>query len=223
MAHTGLPVLTTTACSRGKAGSSAGESRHGPGPGHGAGAECPGGGPAGGDTQRLDVATRLDELIDVPGQPAVAGDFCLVAVSSSTLLKTLALRQQSLQHGMQRPWASSWSCRDGNRAVLDTGPHVPRGRTDGGSRVPRLQRAGEAVARAADGRRRGGLPPDDDGRRTPGFPHREEDLSRALVVTFDDGFLHFHSHALPALSELNVPATLFVPPAYVGDTSRWPA
>jgi peptidoglycan/xylan/chitin deacetylase (PgdA/CDA1 family) len=48
-----------------------------------------------------------------------------------------------------------------------------------------------------------------------------DNLSRALVVTFDDGFLDFHSHALPVLSELNVSATLFVPTAYVGDTSRW--
>jgi peptidoglycan/xylan/chitin deacetylase (PgdA/CDA1 family) len=48
-----------------------------------------------------------------------------------------------------------------------------------------------------------------------------DDLSRSFVVTFDDGFLDFHTHALPVLSELNVPATLFVPTAYVGETSRW--
>jgi peptidoglycan/xylan/chitin deacetylase (PgdA/CDA1 family) len=39
---------------------------------------------------------------------------------------------------------------------------------------------------------------------------------RCLAVTFDDGFRSVHAHALPVLRALGVPATLFVPTAYMG-------
>lgn len=40
-------------------------------------------------------------------------------------------------------------------------------------------------------------------------------VSRAVVLTFDDGYRDFHSCALPVLSELGLRATVFVMPAYV--------
>lgn len=47
---------------------------------------------------------------------------------------------------------------------------------------------------------------------------------KTLAVTFDDGYASMHSHALPVLSELGVPATLFVPSGFVGtgQPMRWP-
>lgn len=44
---------------------------------------------------------------------------------------------------------------------------------------------------------------------------------RAVVLTFDDAFSDFAQHAFPTLMEANFVATLFVPSAYVGATSRW--
>lgn len=44
---------------------------------------------------------------------------------------------------------------------------------------------------------------------------------RAVVLTFDDAFGDFAQHALPVLVAANFLATLFVPSAYVGSTSRW--
>lgn len=44
---------------------------------------------------------------------------------------------------------------------------------------------------------------------------------RTVVVTFDDAFLDFHTTVLPVLAELRLRATLYVPTAYVGGTSRW--
>ena len=47
---------------------------------------------------------------------------------------------------------------------------------------------------------------------------------RALVVTFDDGFRSVFTEALPVLSALGVPATVFVPTGYVGSSEpmAWP-
>lgn len=42
-----------------------------------------------------------------------------------------------------------------------------------------------------------------------------------VVITFDDGFADFFTDALPILKQYNFPATLYVPTAFVGDTSRW--
>jgi heparosan-N-sulfate-glucuronate 5-epimerase len=48
--------------------------------------------------------------------------------------------------------------------------------------------------------------------------------SKSLVVTFDDGFRSVHTQALPILSGLGVPATVFVPTNYVGrsEPMAWP-
>jgi peptidoglycan/xylan/chitin deacetylase (PgdA/CDA1 family) len=42
-----------------------------------------------------------------------------------------------------------------------------------------------------------------------------------LAVTFDDGFRSFRENALPKLSEMNVPCTLFVPAGFVGRAATW--
>ena len=44
---------------------------------------------------------------------------------------------------------------------------------------------------------------------------------RALVVTFDDGFVDNHAHAFPVLRGLSLPATLFVSTAYVDSGRRF--
>ena len=44
---------------------------------------------------------------------------------------------------------------------------------------------------------------------------------RAVVLTFDDAFSDFAQHAFPILMAADFVATLFVPSAYVGSTSRW--
>ena len=44
---------------------------------------------------------------------------------------------------------------------------------------------------------------------------------RAVILTFDDGFADFHTHALPVLERYAFPATLFAATAYIGQTSRW--
>jgi peptidoglycan/xylan/chitin deacetylase (PgdA/CDA1 family) len=45
--------------------------------------------------------------------------------------------------------------------------------------------------------------------------------SRPAVLTFDDAFGDFHTRALPVLQAHRFPATLYVPAACVGGTSRW--
>ncbi len=45
---------------------------------------------------------------------------------------------------------------------------------------------------------------------------------RAVAVTFDDGFLDFHSNAAPALRRAGLPATVFLPTQYCGRSNRWP-
>jgi peptidoglycan/xylan/chitin deacetylase (PgdA/CDA1 family) len=52
---------------------------------------------------------------------------------------------------------------------------------------------------------------------------RGEGPRKPLVVTFDDGFRSVFEHALPVLSELGLPATIFVPTDFVGGRQMsWP-
>jgi peptidoglycan/xylan/chitin deacetylase (PgdA/CDA1 family) len=44
---------------------------------------------------------------------------------------------------------------------------------------------------------------------------------RYCAVTFDDGFVCVRDHALPVLSRRNIPATLFVPSACLGQQAPW--
>ena len=44
---------------------------------------------------------------------------------------------------------------------------------------------------------------------------------RHFLVTFDDGFRSVHDEALPVLSRLGVPATVFVLPGVLGGASGW--
>ena len=52
--------------------------------------------------------------------------------------------------------------------------------------------------------------------------YEEERLpAKPVVITFDDAFLDFYTAALPILKRYGFSATLYVPTAYVGGTSRW--
>ena len=44
---------------------------------------------------------------------------------------------------------------------------------------------------------------------------------RRVVLTFDDGFVDFYTNVLPVLEQFGCRATLYIPTAYVGMTSRW--
>ena len=44
---------------------------------------------------------------------------------------------------------------------------------------------------------------------------------RPVVLTFDDGFADFLTDALPVLQKYGFGATLYIPTAFVGQTSRW--
>lgn len=45
--------------------------------------------------------------------------------------------------------------------------------------------------------------------------------ARPVLLTFDDGYVDFYTHALPALHRYGFIATLYMPTAFVGRTSRW--
>lgn len=52
--------------------------------------------------------------------------------------------------------------------------------------------------------------------------HQRERLpAKPVVITFDDAFLDFYTEALPVLNRYGLSATLYIPTAYVGGTSRW--
>lgn len=51
----------------------------------------------------------------------------------------------------------------------------------------------------------------------PGMPDEKD----AVAITFDDGFLNFTSSAMPMLSHLGLPATVFVVSDAVGGTNAW--
>jgi len=45
--------------------------------------------------------------------------------------------------------------------------------------------------------------------------------ARPIVITFDDGFADFFTHALPVLQQYNFTATLYITTAFVNGTSKW--
>ena len=53
------------------------------------------------------------------------------------------------------------------------------------------------------------------------YHDRQSLPERPVVVTFDDGFADFFVNALPVLKRYNLVATLYIPTAFVGSTSRW--
>lgn len=44
---------------------------------------------------------------------------------------------------------------------------------------------------------------------------------RTVALTFDDGYRSVLEHGVPVLERLGLPATMFVPTAYLGDENRW--
>jgi peptidoglycan/xylan/chitin deacetylase (PgdA/CDA1 family) len=45
---------------------------------------------------------------------------------------------------------------------------------------------------------------------------------RKVVLTFDDGFESFYTHAFPVLTEKKMPATVFLVTGYCGKDNNWP-
>lgn len=45
--------------------------------------------------------------------------------------------------------------------------------------------------------------------------------SKTIAVTFDDGYTDQHDFAYPILQAFQIPATIFLPTAFLGDASRW--
>lgn len=50
---------------------------------------------------------------------------------------------------------------------------------------------------------------------------RAGDAKRRVVLTFDDAYVDFARHALPRLAERSIPATVFVPTAFIGGVNAW--
>jgi peptidoglycan/xylan/chitin deacetylase (PgdA/CDA1 family) len=77
----------------------------------------------------------------------------------------------------------------------------------------------------AEGKEAFSLQMDDLLRWTKPIPLNEISLlkpgGRYCAVTFDDGFVCVRDHALPVLSKRNIPATLFVPSACLGQQAPW--
>lgn len=68
----------------------------------------------------------------------------------------------------------------------------------------------------------------DDGWKTLTFTDAAVEIEKGVlphpktvVITVDDGFDDFYRHALPMLARHRMPATIFVPTAYVGASAGW--
>jgi len=47
------------------------------------------------------------------------------------------------------------------------------------------------------------------------------DNPRKISLTFDDGYETFHTYAFPILTRLEIPAIVFIPPAFIGRRADW--
>jgi len=47
--------------------------------------------------------------------------------------------------------------------------------------------------------------------------------AKLVAITFDDGYLNLHAHALPLLAEFGIPATVFLVAGHLGGESAWDA
>lgn len=45
---------------------------------------------------------------------------------------------------------------------------------------------------------------------------------RTVILTFDDGYADFYTHAAPVLLQHKLPATVFLPTSYLGRSNAWP-
>lgn len=47
-------------------------------------------------------------------------------------------------------------------------------------------------------------------------------VPRSVILTFDDGYADFYTHAAPLLRKHRLPATVFLPTDYIGRSNSWP-
>lgn len=50
---------------------------------------------------------------------------------------------------------------------------------------------------------------------------RKKRPTNPVIITFDDGYANFKQYAFPVLSKLHIPATVFLPTAYLGKKNTW--
>jgi peptidoglycan/xylan/chitin deacetylase (PgdA/CDA1 family) len=51
--------------------------------------------------------------------------------------------------------------------------------------------------------------------------HLDRLAPRSVILTFDDGYADFYTHAAPVLQKHKLPAIVFLPTAFVGRTNAW--